>query len=144
LLQFKTTCFLGNRIYVSRANAKTRKITNEREVQAILNDHGFRTVYLENYSFCDQLTIISEAKILVGPHGAGLSHMMFMQKNSKVMELRPSGTPQNNCYFNLANAFELQYYYQLCSSEDGSSDFQESNLQVNISDFEANIKRLVE
>ncbi len=69
---------------------------------------------------------MSETKILVGFHGAGLTNMLFMQPGGKVLEIRPDGTPVNNCFFTQANALNHHYYYVLSNPIDGDthlSDF---------------------
>ena len=42
---------------------------------------------LETMTFEEQLRAIREARILIGNHGAGLSHLMFMDRKSDVLEL---------------------------------------------------------
>ncbi|KAJ1693925.1 hypothetical protein LUZ63_010623 [Rhynchospora breviuscula] len=49
-------------------------------------------VYLsENLTFCDQVKLMSETDILASPHGAQLTNLFFMDKNSSVMEFFPKG-----------------------------------------------------
>ncbi|PKA55422.1 hypothetical protein AXF42_Ash006624 [Apostasia shenzhenica] len=57
-----------------------------------------------NLSFCHQVKLMSETDILVSPHGAQLTNMIFMEKNSSVLEFFPKG------WLELAGAG--QYVYQ--------------------------------
>jgi hypothetical protein len=43
-------------------------------------------VHLETMSFREQLATIGEAHILIGNHGAGLSHVLFMDQRSHLLE----------------------------------------------------------
>ncbi|KAF3339386.1 hypothetical protein FCM35_KLT16857 [Carex littledalei] len=45
----------------------------------------------DNLSFCDQVRLMSETDILVTPHGAQMTNIMFMERNSSVMEFYPKG-----------------------------------------------------
>ncbi|KAI3833866.1 hypothetical protein MKX03_002206 [Papaver bracteatum] len=47
--------------------------------------------YSNNLSFCEQVSLMSSTDILVSPHGAQLTNMFFMDKNSSVMEFFPKG-----------------------------------------------------
>ncbi|KAL0909067.1 hypothetical protein M5K25_023590 [Dendrobium thyrsiflorum] len=44
-----------------------------------------------NLTFCDQVKLMTETDILASPHGAQLTNMLFMNKNSGVMEFFPKG-----------------------------------------------------
>src|SRR5262249_6085288 len=64
----------GLRIYVSRRSAATRRVANEEEVVSYLTSLGFQSVDLATMSFVNQVRLISGAEVIVGPHGAGLTH----------------------------------------------------------------------
>jgi hypothetical protein len=104
---------LGDKIYISRGKAGRRHITNEEELLPLLARHDFKTVYLEDYSWEDQVSICQNAKYLISNHGAGLTNLIFMNPGSKVMEL---GGAQNQFYhyFALAQQAQITYYYQIC------------------------------
>ncbi|KAJ0981327.1 hypothetical protein J5N97_009582 [Dioscorea zingiberensis] len=44
-----------------------------------------------NLTFCDQVKLMSDTDVLATPHGAQLTNMFFMDKNSSVMEFFPKG-----------------------------------------------------
>ncbi|MGE0045864.1 MAG: DUF563 domain-containing protein [Hyphomonadaceae bacterium] len=77
------------RLYVSRAHARMRRIVNEADLIALLAARGFETVLAEDLSFAEQARIFGEARLLVGPHGAGLSNLAFMAPGGAVVELLP-------------------------------------------------------
>mgnify|MGYP002778183230 FL=1 len=100
------------RIYISRANAKGRRITNEAEVIELLNSFGFKKLILETMSFIEQISLFAAAEIIVAPHGAGLSNLVFCKQGTKVIEIF-SPNSVNICYWSLSNQLELDYYYLL-------------------------------
>ncbi len=66
-----------NRIYISREKAPTRQIKNEEQLFNLLSDFGFQRVYAEDLSVSSQIRLFSNADILIGPHGAGLTNMIW-------------------------------------------------------------------
>ncbi|XP_073024285.1 uncharacterized protein [Primulina eburnea] len=47
--------------------------------------------YSDNLTFCEQVKVMSSTDILISPHGAQLSNMILMDRNSSVMEFFPKG-----------------------------------------------------
>ncbi|PON70525.1 Transmembrane protein [Trema orientale] len=45
----------------------------------------------EDLSFCDQVKVMTNTDIVVSPHGAQLTNMLFMDRNSRIMEFFPKG-----------------------------------------------------
>lgn len=91
-----------NRIYISRADARWRRVTNEAAVIDMLAGDGFEVYELETLSQSEQIELFYDAEIVVSPHGAGLANLLFSPE-AAVVELFP--TP----YFE-------PYYYLLCQS----------------------------
>jgi capsular polysaccharide biosynthesis protein len=106
----------SRRIYVSREGAARRRIANEKEILPVLERHGFERVIVEKLSFAEQVRLLGSACMLVGNHGAGLTNMLWMSSGSRVLELRRRGDGENNCYFALASALDLPYYYMQCDA----------------------------
>ncbi|KAF5182086.1 transmembrane protein [Thalictrum thalictroides] len=52
---------------------------------------GIKIAYSNNLSFCEQVSLMSSTDILLSPHGAQLTNMFFMDRNSSVMEFFPKG-----------------------------------------------------
>jgi capsular polysaccharide biosynthesis protein len=115
----------SNRIYISRGKAKRRKLLNEDEILDILKEHDFKIYHFEELSFAEQLELSRNAECMMSLHGAGLTNMLFMPTESSVIELRRKGDSQANCYFSMANALGLRYFYFECenSTPDHHGDF---------------------
>lgn len=75
------------KIYVSRANAAQRKILNEMELIASLEKDGFFIIEPGDYSKEDQISIFSEAEVIVGPHGMGIANTIFSSKLKLLVEI---------------------------------------------------------
>ncbi len=44
-------------------------------------------VHVESLPFCDQVALMRDTDLLISPHGAALTNLMFMRKHSAVIEL---------------------------------------------------------
>ncbi len=106
-----------SRIYVSRKNAKNRKIVNNDEVENIFRSSGFSIVLFEEYSFFEQVYLMMNCTILAGAHGAGFANISFMPVGSKLFELikeYSSVREERPSYWRLAGCLGLDYYVQYC------------------------------
>jgi capsular polysaccharide biosynthesis protein len=75
------------RIYISRAGAPHRSLSNEAQVLAMLEQRGFQSYPLGSMSLADQAALFSQAEIALGPHGAGFTNMVFAPPGAKILEL---------------------------------------------------------
>ncbi|WP_299820741.1 glycosyltransferase family 61 protein [uncultured Pontibacter sp.] len=75
------------RIYISRQDSDARNVTNEVQVIALLEKYGFKKVVLSDFTFAEQVSMFQSAEAIVGPHGAGLTNLVFCQKGTQVIEL---------------------------------------------------------
>lgn len=136
------TC--GERVYISRSRAPRRKIINEEEVVAVLQEKGFAIVHFEDYTFQQQVSIAAQARYLVSIHGAGLTNMLFMPPNGRVLELQMRDDGTNCYYYTMADALGLGYYYQFCTPNDSSLSVQDADLMVDLTELAANIDVLLQ
>lgn len=128
------------KIFISRLKAAKRKISNEHEVIVLVKSYGYEIHYFEDYTFKKQIEIMSQTKNLIGLHGAGLTNLLFMREDSKVLELRNKNDAHNNCYFSLASELNLKYYYQL--NHGNKDDTHSVDITVNIDELRKNIERM--
>lgn len=99
----------AERIYVSRQDATDRPLINEAELAAQLARLGFRTVVGGKLSVDQQVSAFAGAKVIVAPHGAGLSNIVYCEPGTAVYELHPSHYVKS-CYYWLSQLFELAYW----------------------------------
>ena len=121
------------KIWISRQNSRIRKIKNYREVEKILKSNGFNIVDFDKKNFLEQLKIVINADILGGLHGGGLANMLFLRQGKKIIEIRGINDNLNNCYFSLASALNLEYYYFLASVKD--DDFYHNDYVIDEEKF---------
>jgi len=97
------------RIYISRGDAQHRRVINEAKLISFLTEFGFKTVTLNAMSVVEQALLFSQAKVIVSPHGAGLTNIVFCNPNTKVIEFF-SPNYLHPGYWRLSNQVGLEYY----------------------------------
>lgn len=85
------------RLFVARDRARYRRLLNEEEIHRKVMSLGFEIVHPEDLGFSDQVVLFSEAAMIVGPTGAGLSNMVFAPEGCKVVVL--AGATRGANYF---------------------------------------------
>jgi tetratricopeptide (TPR) repeat protein/capsular polysaccharide biosynthesis protein len=98
------------KIYVSRARAKNRRLVNEIEVSQLLTKSGFVTVFLEEMSFLEQVKTFANAKMIVSPHGSGLTNLVFCSPHTQVVEFFSPNYIRTD-YWMISQQLDLRHYY---------------------------------
>ena len=117
------------KLYIPRLSK--RVVFNEKDLLGLLD--GFEVFDPGQHSFAKQIKMFSEAEMVVGAHGAGLTNLLFAPEGCRVLELFP-GMGGSLAYFCLANA--LNHDYDLIMAE-GPSPFpgeqEPNNLSFTVS-----------
>ncbi len=103
-------------ILIHRKETK-RSIQNHDALLALLKTkrpdlewHVFSTQPLD-----EAISLFNRATIIVAPHGAGLTNMLFAPPNTKIVEFMPTANP-NVCYYHLATLLQFQHCMVGCDS----------------------------
>ena len=110
----------AQKIYVSRAKAKSRQLVNEAEVARLLASYGFKTIFLEEMSVLEQIAIFANAETIVTPHGSGLTNLVFCSPDTKVIEIFSPNYIRTD-YWMISQYLQLQHYYTVGQSFDCQS-----------------------
>lgn len=136
---FKSHMLSGKRrLYISRSGL--RRVLNEDAVIKTLLPYGFEIIKSETLSFQEQIAMFSQAEVVIGPHGAGFSNIVFCDPGTKVLEIF-SPTYIGHCYWFLGASNNLDLYY-LVGEGDERYDNQyywsngSANMTVNIKELE--------
>jgi hypothetical protein len=79
--------FVSRRKFRDRTTGRPRGLENEPEIEATLAACGFRTIFVEELSLADKMSLFGGAKVLCGEAGTALEHAMFMDEDSLVLSL---------------------------------------------------------
>lgn len=87
----------------------TRKLIFDSSTIARLEEQGFEEVYTEEMSVTEQAYLFASADCIISAHGAGLSNLVFCERNTKVLEIFPEDY-STSAFFVISHAAELDYY----------------------------------
>ena len=122
-------------LFILRKQKRGRNIKNLHEIESILEKYNFETIEFENFNFKEKIKLLSNCKNLVGIFGSGLTNMIFMKKNTNVIEIRRKNDDKNNAFFSLASSMNINYFYLFF-------EFGENGLEINVDNFEYLVSRL--
>ncbi|CAM8904234.1 unnamed protein product [Rhodiola kirilowii] len=71
----------------------------------------FQAAHSNNLTFCQQVKLMGETDVLISPHGAQLTNMFLMNRNSSVMEFFPKG------WLKLAGVGQFVYHWMASWSD---------------------------
>jgi glycosyltransferase involved in cell wall biosynthesis len=111
------------KVYVSRKKRGVRMPENEEEIISFLRTQSFEIVDFENLGFKEQVKLMTETKVLISIHGAGMANINFMQKGTTVLELinEPyANTEYTFPFWKLGTLNELKYNTLFCPVVDQS------------------------
>jgi capsular polysaccharide biosynthesis protein len=109
------------KVYLSRARAKRRRVTNESVLISALESKGFHSVLVEELSWQEQINLFQQAKVIVSPHGAALAGLIFCRPGTQVLEFF-NRAYLNPCYWRLASVLSLDYHPLFPSTAEPLSD----------------------
>lgn len=120
------------KVFISRSKALGRRIANETEVIEALNPLGFTTYILEEMSYVEQVKLFAQAKVILAPHGAGLTNLIFAD-NPIIFEL--FGAYVGREFANLARGMGLKYGCLGCPPSRGEVRQKDGDMIVNVSEL---------
>jgi hypothetical protein len=98
----------GRKLYLSRRDAPQRRLLNETQITDFLVSEGFEIYCAGDHSFAEQVKTFSEASLVIAPHGAAVSNMVFASSSACLIEFFGRNYV-NGCYWALANLRQQPY-----------------------------------
>lgn len=125
----------GEKIFISRKNAVFRKTLQEDVLYDFLKERGFVKYDLQQPSIQEQADFFKDAKYIVGSHGAGFTNMVYSNNCKLVLDIihREHG---QDCFYNLANVIEADYYYFQCEGTGTDPNLNNDDITVDFVKFE--------
>lgn len=93
---------LPERIYISRRAVVRRAMSNEDQVEDQARARDFAIYDFATLPLWHQIALTHHAKVIMSPHGAGLSHIIFAQPRARIVELLPIKDGTYRLRFNYA------------------------------------------
>ena len=110
------------RLYISRKDSN-RQVSNEDEIFKYLASHGFEKLVMSKLSVVEQIDAFRTAEIVILPHGAAGTHLLFAPLDCRVIELH---SPKwiNNCYLSICNSLGLRYRWLIGTETDNKMSYR--------------------
>jgi len=108
------------RLFISRGNTGKRGISNEPKLIDALLPLGFEVVHCENLSMVEQAQMFAEASVVLGPHGAGLTNIVYCQPGTTVIELFNAHIAP--CFWSISELMELKHITHFCGHVDDKAE----------------------
>ena len=109
---------------LGKTSGKERRYnTNHNEIIELMEKyytHQYENVILERTSVYYQYLLFKNAKLVIANHGAGLSNIIFMNKNTSVIEIISNlklNEEKEDLFINMGNIFKLNYNILIVKNE---------------------------
>lgn len=85
LLAYAKPLSFPKRIFLSRRKASGRRPFNEAEVFEVLERYGFVTMFPEDYSIAEQISMFNQADFIAGGSGGAFTNVLFCKPGCKLL-----------------------------------------------------------
>lgn len=118
------------RVFVARQDATVRRIANRDALQEVFDRYNIDTYLLGELSVKEQISLFSGAEIIVGPHGAGLTNILY---GSDLAVIELFGDKMMATFDRLAENMGHEYRYLQCEQTG-------LDIRVNVGKLEATLR----
>jgi hypothetical protein len=98
-LRYSKKIPIADKIFIDRSDSVFNhcKLVNNEEIKEYLIKNNFKSYQISKLNFFEQINLFKNAKIIVGPHGAAFSNIIFSNPGLKIVELIPKSHPSIKC-----------------------------------------------
>ena len=129
------------KIYVSRLKyASYRKMLNEDKLIERLIALGFTIFEPESYSLAEQIYCMNNAKLIIGPGGAGMFNSIFSKPGTIIYDIE-SSNEWIDSHLIMFDTCDLKYAYSFGAKI--NEDDLHSDWEINLDQVVGNIKKLI-
>jgi capsular polysaccharide biosynthesis protein len=127
-------------VYVSRQNASTRRVVNYEEVLPLLEEYGVQPVECETLSLEEQIRLFSGVDGIIGPHGAGLTGMIW---GSDIRVVEVFNNVVKGPYYVLAHVLGHDYTALSATPVGSAHSERERGIQIDPGELQEELNRVV-
>lgn len=133
----------ADRIYISRRDARSRRVVNEAELVERLAQVGYREVLLSEMPLVEQIATFASASRVVAVHGAGLIHFAFTPPGARLLEILPRSYAIPTLYM-LAAGMGNEYLSYVAERVVPAANPAFDDIEIDVADFEARCRDFYE
>lgn len=102
-------------VFISRRGSARRAVAGQEALEDALQGRGVQIVSFEDLTFEEHVATMRRSKLVIGLHGAGLTHMLWAAPECRVIEIVPvPRDASNHCYVSLAQGLGFGYEQVAC------------------------------
>ena len=100
----------SDRIFIDRTESVFHhcKLINNKEIMDHLSKKGFQCYQIGKLDFFEQIYLFNNAKIIIGPHGAAFTNIIFSNPNTNIVEIIPDYHKSRKCE-KISNILNLKH-----------------------------------
>jgi len=123
-----------SKIFINRSSGR-RKVIDNSDFHQYLKCNGFEILNLENYSVTEAKYMFERANVILGPHGAGFSNIVFCKPNTLVIELFSQHISSE--FYNFSEVLNLNHKFVTCNDLKGNNwstialDYKNNFVEIN-------------
>jgi len=126
--------------YISRQRADRRKVVNYNEIRPILDEHDIQTIYFEDLTLKQELQLVNSGKGIIGPHGAGLTSMVWADDLSVLEIFNGTVIPP---FYTIANILNFEYS-AILGEPRGDKRTRDKDIYVDPNTFRRSLTEFIE
>lgn len=98
----------SKKVFISRKDAPARKIINEDEIFNLFKKYGFKKYVLSELTMIEQITLFNQAETIIAPNGSSLTHLVFAQPGTNIIEIFL--TRPDSCFYYFSHVLQLNHH----------------------------------
>lgn len=118
-------CVGKNKIFLARRQSQNRSY-NQNEIMSYFVDQGFHVLYMEDYTFPQQVDLFYNAECIVGPTGAAWANLIFCKPKCKGISWLSEQLSEFSVYSTLAYIFECDLKFTVTLESEDCNDIHSS------------------
>ena len=122
----------NNKIFIDRSESKFKhcQFQNNNEIIHFLDSKGYTSYKVGHLDFLEQVYLFSNAKTIIGAHGAAFSNIVFCKPQTNIIEVLPDTHNSKKCE-RLSDILNLNYKKILTPKlSDNKDKFGDINLEL--------------
>jgi len=129
----------SKKIFIDRTDSlyKHCKLINNQEVIEFLEKKGFKSYQTSKLDFYEQIYLFENAEIIISPHGAALTNIIFSKPGMRLFELIPKNHGSVKC--ERISSF-LKFNYTRVDLDPLVTDNNEGDIKIELDQLERILK----
>ena len=142
-LKMATKFNSNEKIFIDRSESQFKhcQFQNNNEIINFLNTKGFKSYKVGQLDFFEQIYLFNNAKIIIGPHGAAFSNIIFCKPKTIIIEILPETHPNKKCV-RLSKILDLNHT-RITTPEVASSEKELGDIKFSIEKINQMLKKII-